>query len=120
MIIQRLSEAEAGELDNLFLDHDAWYDPDTPENASLYLLRPRASDAGLDGFVARLVEAGLWRAGTKSVVREDQRAIYARELDVLEVVRLDDAGTLAGRFDHAKFRSSPLQWAAWLRCLSAG
>ncbi len=103
---------------SLFLDCEACFDSATAENASLYLFKPPGATTELAPFVQCLSAAGLWAEGADKAVADAQKAIYARELEVLDVVQLGDAGILAGRYDHPRYRSSEQRWLSWLDCLA--
>lgn len=105
---------------DIFLSHHAWFDPETQDNASLYLFSGCAGDTDIDTCIARLVAAGLWSAGAVKKVRDDQRAMYAQQLEPLERVAVRGTQVSAGRFNHPKYPSSATQWQAWVQCLNAG
>lgn len=99
------------------------FDAGDKANGSLYLAVPRgAGHAALaEDIAGRLRAAGLWSDAPAKWVAEEHRASYRAQLALVAALHYRHQGMelLATRFDHPRFPSDAMRWAAWLGVLDA-
>jgi len=103
--------------DTLIDAHRLVFDPADKANGSLYLAVPLAAPAALDvaATLTALRAAGLWSAEPEKEVPDAHRAAYKAQLVLVEAVAYRGHGQdfAIARFDHPKFPSDAVRWAAW-------
>ncbi|MBP6381411.1 MAG: hypothetical protein KA321_01895 [Pseudomonadales bacterium] len=118
-------QPEAPELStSAIVDGFEWcFDAGDRANGSLYLAVPRGAGQAVlaEAVAGRLRAAGLWSDAPEKWVAEEQRVSYGEQLALVAARRYRHQGTelLAARFDHPKFPSDAMRWAAWLDVLDA-
>lgn len=97
------------------------YDPGDKINGSLYLCDPANGSKSefIDYAVKKLGQAGLWSNETAKTVRDDQKDLYAVQLNFIEAFEFELQGVrlFAARFDHPKFPSNSERFLEWKKVL---
>lgn len=105
----------------LIAQHDLYFDGGDRANGSLYLCSVPGGGAAAAAAIERLRGAGLWSAQPAKQVAEEQKPVYAEQMQYLDRFDVMQDGVLvvAARFDHPRFPSDAQRWEAW-RTLLAG
>ncbi|MGE3301714.1 MAG: hypothetical protein AB7M12_01210 [Hyphomonadaceae bacterium] len=102
----------------LFRAGSVTFDPGDGENGSLYVCDPAgAGEAAVAAAIAALRARALWSDAPPKQVRADQVEAYATQLSFIAQaqIAIDGAALTIARFDHPKFPSSAVRFAAWKR-----
>ena len=98
-----------------------YFDGGDMTNASLYLcIGGNLSVGHAHSIIHSMREAGLWSEEPAKTVPDEQKPMYAEQMNFIGAVEasLDGKSFHAAAYDHEKFKYSPSRWEEWKKHLA--
>jgi hypothetical protein len=99
-----------------------YFDGNDMTNASLYLcIGDDLSPGHAHSIVQAMRDAGLWSAQPAKTVPDEQKPMYAEQMQFIGAVTASLMGKTfhAAAYDHEKFKYTPTRWQEWQEFLAA-